>query len=105
MARNTAMRAERKGEPDKIESACGVLEIRCAGHVVYTYMQGSQGRHEARLAAGKRESPCSCNMNRITGFRRLGFGPSCGRRRWPARPGARSESLGPGVGMAELCAR
>ncbi len=70
--------------------------------MVYTYLQGSQGRHEARLAAGKRESPCSCNMNRITrilwgtlglgGLVRVvtggGGGPS----------GPEPASLGPGVG-------
>ena len=73
LARN---RAERKSEPNRIESASGVLEFDAPPTCCTPICRVRRGGTRPGGAAGKRECPCSCNMNRITRFRRgaLGLG-------------------------------
>jgi hypothetical protein len=76
LARNAADRAEKKGEPNRIESASGVLEFDAPPTCCTPICRVRRGGTRPGGAAGKRECPCSCNMNRINGFRRgaLGLG-------------------------------
>ena len=106
MARNAANRAERKGWPNKIESASGMLEFDVLAACFTPLCRVRRCGTRPGWAHGTRESQHSCKMNRITWLRR-GLTELRGLVRVTAvrggRPGqgagARSES---GVGAVEL---
>ena len=106
LARNAAEMAERKGEPNTIEPASGMLEFDTLAARFTPICRVRRCGTRPGWAHGTRESQRSCNMNRITGLRR-GTTELPGLARVAAvrggRPGPGPLRVGRRCGGAPIC--
>ena len=100
---------ERDGVPNRIVCDSEMLAKRCTFQVVYTYMQGLQAWHEARVSGWRARVPrlvlhetqhLDSAAVEVTGAVRVAGPP-----RRPARSGSRSESCRRCWAMARQCPR